>query len=98
MDYELMARQAASDLGPDAVRPVRREPHGRTLPKGKGRGRWLALDTMDHIIGALQRSQQRMSKGGVQDGAHLVRVAFDELRSLHESLGSGILTDDAWDV
>jgi hypothetical protein len=87
------------DLGPDAAdRPVRREPHGRTLPKGKGRGRWLALDTMDHIIGSLQRSQQKMSAGGVQDGAHLVRVAFDELRSLHESLGNGVLTDDAWDV
>jgi len=77
-DYDRIARQAASDLGPAAPSPpVRREPHGRTLPKGKGRGRWLALDTMDHIIGSLQRSQQKMSKGGVQDGAHLVRMAFD---------------------
>jgi hypothetical protein len=90
------ARQRGLDLGPDAPfdRPVRREPR----EKGKGRGRWLALDTMDHIVGCVQRAQQRMSAGGVKDGAYLVRVAFEELRDLHAGLTGGELTDDAWDV
>jgi hypothetical protein len=141
-DYDRVARQAAAgesegsldqwhEVQLDRERtgdeaPVRREPRER----GKGRGRWLALDTMDHVdetlavgraggvrsreaaagaggvrsreaargVGCVQRSQQRMTAGGVQDGANLVRIAFEELRSLHESLKSGALTDDAWDV
>ena len=113
MDYDRIARQAASrlavggesrsgPLGPDLSR-MRDEALGRTVrreprERGKGRGRWLALDTMDHIVGCVQRSQRRMEAGGVQDGANLVRTAFEELRDLHKALGDGTLTDDAWDV
>jgi hypothetical protein len=97
VDYDRIARQAVSeyDVGPQPFdRPIRREPRER----GKGRGRWLALDTMDHIVGCVQRSQQKMTAGGVRDGAWLVRMAFEELQDLHKALGDGTLTDDAWDV
>jgi len=90
-DYDRVARQVASAAGGGGSD---RGP----IPGREGRGRWLALDTMDHIISCIRRSQREMSEGSVRDGANLVRVAFDELRDLHADLGKGVLTDDAWDV
>lgn len=103
MDYERIARWAAGGAGGarrrDETVALDHQPLGRgPLPEGEGRGRWLALDTMDHIVSCIRRSQRSMSAGGVQDGANLVRMAFEELRSLNADLGKGVLTDDAWDV